>query len=110
MTNFQMAVSQPPFEIRLDTTTRLKDEAFSYLFRVFSNENIHMALRCSRFKTLQRNIFSGNVQCYQDSAWLLPTGCDLVKPRIKAQNSGRLVIVYLFKLQLVVTTRLKDNA
>ena len=51
MTNFKTAVSQPPFEIQLDVTTRLKDETFSYLFRLFSKENSHMGLRYSQFKT-----------------------------------------------------------
>ena len=46
MTNFQPAVSQ------LERTTRSKDNAFSYLFRIFSKENIHIGLRYSRFKIL----------------------------------------------------------
>ena len=45
-------VSQPPFEIQLERTTRSKDNIFIYLFRVFSKENIHMGLRYNRLKSL----------------------------------------------------------
>ena len=61
MTHFQMAVSQPPFEIQLVATTRWKDNAFIYLLRVVLRENIHMGLRYSRSKIQNEISLGGSI-------------------------------------------------
>ena len=61
MTNFQTAISQPPFEIQLVATTRWKDNAFIYLLRVGLRENIHMGLRYSRSKIQNEISLRGSI-------------------------------------------------